>query len=764
MTNKNVQAFLAGVEQHQVRNMPQKDIARLLRTSTTIEEKYAIIKELIRQVKGISLFHAQLHTAYSLQNGRIAELPTGEGKTFSAVVAAICYVLAGHRVHILVFNDYLAKRDWRDNKEIYEICEMSVGFVDQHSSKEQRQEAYACDVVYVSAKQAGFDYLRDFLAMSVEDVIFPDFDVAIVDEADSIMIDECTTPLVLAGDKPLELHLTKDVDQCVQTLSPDDYEVDQIEQKVWLTDDGLDYAEKYLGLALYEEENEQVLCHLQNAMKAHFLLTKDKDYIVKDGVIQLVEETTGRITLSKRYPDLLHRAVEIKEKVELATLTMIYNSITMQHFLLLYKTLCGMTGTAVTSAYELRKSYGLEVDVMAPHVPSIRVDHEDAFFTEQEDCFRAILDQIQQCQGKGQPVLVGTKNVAESERFAELLENAGIAHCLLNAKNDEEEAKLIAKAGEPRRVTISTNMAGRGVDIRLGGTSQSRWREVVSTGGLFIISLGINSSERIDNQLRGRAGRQGDPGESKFFVWLNEEELSRRMTPLQKIKAEMGSSKKQTNTIRKIQRAMEVEAAETRFSLKRFSSVVEEQRRRLAEQRREILKGEHYFALLETANPGKYQEVFRIAGDEGIKLAEQQLTLYFISKHWALFLDALDDVRNWIHFMGMKNDSLMSLIGAGQNSVMREYVSIVFELLAQMTEDTKADIIDKMETLPITKDGINLQESGLQGGTSTWTYAIDESVTQFGTVNSVVKDIRGMFSGEEGILTNYYRRKYGKEN
>ena len=717
--------------------------------------EFATIKKLIQELTDLSLFDSQLSTASSLLQGNIAELPTGEGKTWAAVVAAICYAQNGRRVHILVFNDYLAKRDWSENRKIYEACGLTAGFADQHSTTAQRKTAYACDVTYVSAKQAGFDYLKDFLAQSEDEVVFPAFDVAIVDEADSIMIDECTTPLVLAGEMPAEHGAIDGINECIQTLTPDDYELSPTEHKAWLTDKGLERVEAYFGFALYEEENLHILTGIQNALAAHHLLTRDKDYIVKDGAIQLIEATTGRVILNKRYPDLLHRAVEIKEGVEPAPLTMVYNSICIHHFLRLYKTLCGMTGTAVTSASEFKSTYGLTVDVISPNTPSIRTDHEDIFFIEQNDFIQSIINQISDCHTRKQPVLIGTKSVAESELFSELLTNISIPHHVLNAKNDEEESELIAQAGQLGQVTISTNMAGRGVDIRLGNG-------VAETGGLFIVGVGVNPSERIDNQLRGRAGRQGDPGESKFFVWLGESDLSNRMSPLGKIKVEVGHRKKRVNTVRRIQRKMEGEAAGVRYSLSRFSSVAEAQRLRLSELRTEILEGRKYFAFLEKANPAKYEEILHHTGINGIKRAEQQLALYFINKHWAELLDGLIDVRSGIHFMSLKSDSISSLLAGGSTSALDEYTRIVLSLCERASDKIKQDIVQKMETLPITKDGVSLDKAGLHGGTTTWTYAIDEGSLQFNKLHSIAKKINGMLSGEDGILTKYYRKKRDK--
>ncbi|MCL2285743.1 MAG: accessory Sec system translocase SecA2 [Firmicutes bacterium] len=732
--------------------MTNNTIYTQLKENTATETRHAIIKNVIQELTGLSLFDTQLRTARSLQHGKIAELPTGEGKTLAAVVAAICYALDGRRVHVLVFNDYLAKRDFTDNKAIYEACGITVGFVDQHSTIQQRKSAYACDVTYVAAKQAGFDYLRGFLAQSMDEVTFPGFDVAIVDEADSIMIDECTTPLVLAGEMPFDSDADEEIDKCIQSLADDCYEASHTEHKVWLTDKGLEHVENYLGVALHDEENLHILSSVQCALAAYYLLARDKDYIIKDGCIRLVEPTTGRVILNKRYPALLHRALEVKEGVMPTPFTMIYNSVTMQNFLRLYKVLCGMTGTAATSAGEFESTYDLSVDVIPPNSPCIRVDHQDVFFMDRDEFYQSIIGQVRDCNSRKQPVLIGTKSVAESELFSQMLDKANIPHYVLNAKNDEEEAKLIAKAGEPGRVTISTNMAGRGVDIRLGDGA-------AEAGGLYVISVGVNHGERIDNQLRGRAGRQGDVGESKFFIWLEDTDLSYRMTPLEKVKAEIGSTKRRISTVRRIQRAMEGEAARIRSSMNRFAKIVEAQRLRITELRTEILKGNKYFAILEKGNPDKYRQVLQQAGLDGIKRAEQQLALFFINKHWARLVETLENARSGIHFISLRDGAFSTLIGEGQSDALDEYVRIVIRLCDEMSDNLRQDILKKMEELPITKDGVDMGEAGLNGGTTTWTYAIDESAHQFNRLTSIIKSIRGKFSGEDGILTKYYRKK-----
>ncbi|MDR0489982.1 MAG: accessory Sec system translocase SecA2 [Oscillospiraceae bacterium] len=744
---------------HRLTDRTNEDLAIALKETNATDQRFAILKELILRVSGLSLFDTQLSTAHSLLNGRIAELPTGEGKTLAAVVAAICYVLDGRHVHILVYNDYLAKRDWSENRSIYEICGLTAGFADQHSNNEQRKAAYACDVTYVSAKQAGFDFLRGFMARKPDEVIFPPFDVAIADEADSIMIDECITPLVLAGEMPHVHDIAKNADECIRMLTADDYELSHTEHQIWLTSSGIERAEEYFELNLYEEDNLPVLSSVQNALEAHYLLARDKDYIIKDGMVQLVEETTGRVILYKRYQEMLHRAVEYKEGIDPAPLTMNLNSITMQNFLRLYKTLCGMTGTAVTSANEFESTYDLFVDVIPPHTPSIRIDHEDAFFMEEADFFKGIIAQIRECNDKKQPVLVGTKSVADSEHLSLLLKNVHISHNVLNAKNDEEEAKLISQAGSPGQVTISTNMAGRGVDIRLGGVNGEFRNEAIAAGGLFIIGAGVSSSKRIDNQLRGRAGRQGDPGQSRFFVWLMDKELSDRMSPLERVKIEINDGGKRDKAIRRIQRMIEGDAADARYTLNKFSAIVEQQRVRLAELRNDILNGSRYFGFLENANPERYRQALREAGLTGIKRAEQQLALHCINDHWAQCLDTFDSVRRSIHFTAIGRDQK---IFPGDGNVYSEYARIVVDLCGKMSDNIKRDIISKMETLQITGAGIDMEEAGLNSGTTTWTYAISENVFQFSVWRHVYNSFADGYSGDNGIMTKYYRKKRGR--
>jgi len=712
--------------------------------------RYAIIKELIKRSLGLSLFDTQLSAAYALQHGRIAELPTGEGKTLAAVVAAACYALEGHRVHILVFNDYLAKRDWLSNRDIFASCGLRAGYIDQFSPPAERRAAYACDVTYVSAKEAGFDFLRDFLVTDVGDLVFPGFDVAIVDEADSILIDEGKTPMVLAGEIPREDDLANEIDRLVAKLNPTDVGVNALERQAWLTEAGIDRLESMLEIDIYAEENIETLGYVLNALEARYLLQRDKDYVVKDGAVRIVEATTGRIIVNKRYPDLLHRAVEAKEGIPPTPLTVLYNSITMQNFLLQYPVLCGMTGTIATSAEEIRNTYDLEVDIIGPHTPCIRIDHPDAIFPRASDHIAAVIGQIREAHQRKQPVLVGTQSVAESEALSRRLTQAGIAHEVLNAKNDEAEATIIAEAGEPGRVTISTNMAGRGVDIKLGGPRESRRDAVVTVGGLLVIGTGVNPCIRIDNQLRGRAGRQGDPGESRFFICLEHNDFVSRLSAFQRIRAENGKAAHQQNIVRRIQKYMDGEAAEARYVLKKYAAALEEQRRVIEKWHGDVLSGQQsmaYMAHLEQCDPQRYEELCAEAGLHGVHRAERQLTLYYMNRHWAKHLTLMEETRACIHFMVVaKRDPLA------------EYYRAAIDSYHQMVSDIEADVLEGLRTLPITQDGIDMEKAGLGGGTTTWTYDIDDSANQFSALRAVARRVRESLTGEEGLLTRLYRK------
>ncbi|RCX16366.1 preprotein translocase subunit SecA [Anaerobacterium chartisolvens] len=710
-------------------------------------EAYSILKEIIRRKKDLSLFDTQLMAAYSMQQGRIAELPTGEGKTLAAVVTASVLALQKNSVHILVFNDYLARRDYNENLSIYLACGLTCGYIEESSGFEHRRAAYSCDVVYVSAKEAGFDYLRDFLCMEKEKLLFNTFPIALVDEADSILIDEARIPLVLAGDGSMAPPMAARISKAVLELRQCDIKVNPKDNQVWLTETGIKSMETKIQLEnLYMTENAHVLAMINAALEARFLLKKDKDYIVKNGYVLVIDESTGRVVQNRRFHDLLHQAVEMQELGLHGASSVIYNSMSIHDFLLQYKMLCGMTGTAASSATELREMYNLEVEVIPPHTPCIRNDHPDSIFLDREEQQAAVISRVQRSHAKGQPVLIGTRSVRESECFSELLTKHNIKHSVLNARNDTEEAAIIAKAGRPYKVTISTNMAGRGVDIRLDGCNEKEAAFVRAAGGLCVISTGINRSLRVDDQLRGRAGRQGDPGESQFFVCLKD------LTLETFFEIEFYRYKEYPKLLRRAQRMQEGKDAEARYMLERYSRVLEEQRKVVADYRRRILLDVSSPGIMQEEEPAIYLKLVDRAGKRGVTIAERKLVLYFINMHWASYLMAMEDKRSGIHLMIIANKNLLN-----------EYQIFAVSAFNEMTADIKRDVVKHMQKCKIDENGIDMGEAGLSGATATWTYMINEDTGQFSRIPYLVKSmsntIKGTLFTVRGIYAKLKKRR-----
>lgn len=729
-------------------------------TGTTDEaltaKRYAVIKEIVLRRTGLCLFNTQLAAAYAMQKGNITELPTGEGKTLSAVVAAICFVLQGGQVHILVFNDYLAKRDCLWYGDVYDSCGVTTGYIDRFTSREQRKEIYTRDVVYVTVKEAGFDNLKDFLCGRAEDLISPAYDTAIVDEADSIFVDEAKTPLVLAGDMPEEISDKAPVERVIASLTPEDVVTDAEQKQVYLSDSGISRIESALEIEnLYDESNAEALSLINAGITARFLLVRDKDYIIKDNAVQVVDELTGRVVVNRKFPDLIHHAVEVKESIAENDASMIFNSTTVRSFLLNYKTLCGMTGTIYSSKAEIRNLYELEIDVIPPHIPCIRKDHEDVLFSSDDDRAQAVLDAVQAAYAKGQPVLMGTKSVAESELFSEKLTAMEIPHSVLNARNDEQESEIIARAGEPNRVTVSTNMAGRGVDIKLGGIDEKEKAAVAAAGGLYIIGVGMNRSVRIDRQLSGRAGRQGDPGESRFFISLDDALLKTYAEEKNWFDvAEPGkpvTEKSILKEIRRIQKYSEGEDAEARYILEKYSIIMEQQRKLISERHRNILAGTEAPSFIKDSDPAYYEDLVVRCGETGVTLAEKQLALYYINRHWADYLDSMENARNGIHLMIV-----------GGKRPLDEYHRIAIAAFDEMMEEIREDIVEATKKYKITENGIDMKSAGLIGATSTRTYMIDESKSQFRKIPHLIKSVSNRINGPvftvQGLLKKFRLR------
>ncbi len=535
----------------------------------------AVTAVIAQRVLGERMFDVQLRGTLALTRGSIAEMQTGEGKTLTAVPAIAWLARSKGSVHVMTVNDYLARRDSDWMGPIYRRLGLKVACIQQGMSASERHAAYSAGITYATANELGFDFLRDQIALNVSEQVHRPFNAVVIDEADSILIDEARIPLVIAGAGESETALGHVVDHIARRMHPGlHYSADPGARNVMLTDPGIHLSESMLRCGnLFEERNLPLLTALQDAVHAHSLLRRDVDYVVKDGVVEMVDEFRGRVALDRRWPAGLHTAIEIKEGVTTKQQGHILGSITMQNMVAMYSHVCGMTGTASSSAGELQTMYLLPVEVIPTNRPMIRVDHPDQMFPTKAQKYRAVIEEIRTAHLGGQPVLVGTASIAESETLSRHL--AGIPHSILNAKNDELEAEIVAKAGQRGAVTISTNMAGRGTDIKLGDG-------VAALGGLYVIGTNKHESRRIDNQLRGRAGRQGDPGSSRFFV-SSEDDLLVKYHDL---------NPRYNNDPETIQRLVEGQHLDTRIMLNKYEMPLEGQRHRIQTKRQKILTGE----------------------------------------------------------------------------------------------------------------------------------------------------------------------------
>lgn len=725
---KEYEEFALRVKEYDFSSLDNNELKEEISCAQNNEQLAALVCEVIYRLKNIKLFNSQIITAVSLFNGNITELPTGEGKTLAAVVAAVMLVKSGRSVHILVFNDYLAARDGRDNKEIFDFCKITSAFVTENTPLNERKTAYNADVLYISAREAGYDCIRNFVVTDSENLVGGKFDAAIVDEADSILIDEASIPLVLAGKaEETEANEEKFIEIAKQ-LEKSDFEISDADKQIWLTDSGIKRVENAFAIDdLYGDENFEYLSEINTALEALYILKKDKDYIVKDGKIAVIDETTGRVAASRKFPNALHRYVEVKEGITDNLNTKIYCTMTVGAFLEQYKTLAGMTGTAETSASEFESAYQLRTVVVEPHTPCIRKDLPDLIFATNTERNIAAVEEIARANKKGQPVLVGTSSVKESENISKLLSEKGIIHNVLNARNDESEAKIIADAGKPYSVTVSTNMAGRGVDIKLGGSNEEEKALAESLGGLYIISTAVNKSRRIDNQLRGRAGRQGDAGQSRFFISLEDETIAPFFeddpNKRRKLKLE-----EKFELVRSAQKTCEGNEAEARYTLKKYSYIIEHQRRILFEYRYKILTGEETPNITQTENLDLYEKLLKKVGKNAVSIAEKQLLLYYINFHFANYLQAMEDYKSGIH---------LNLV-AGKNP-FDEFNRTAISAFEEMNNDIRFDVLREMAESQITENGIDMSQKGLNGATGTWTYMVDDSSGQFNHLPALMK-------------------------
>jgi len=685
-------------------------------------EAFALVREVSSRTVGMRHFDVQVLGGIALHEAKLIEMQTGEGKTLAAVLPAYLNALSGRGVHVLTFNDYLARRDARWMGPIYEFLGLSVGFIQEGMAPSDRRRAHGCDITYATAKEAGFDYLRDHICLSEETLVHRPFHFAVVDEADSILIDEARIPLVIAGSTGEVISNPYEIADFVRGLKPGvDYETDANERNVFLTDAGLDRAEKALHCRNVSA-NMLLLSQLYQALHAEVLLGRDVDYIVRDGKVVIVDEFTGRVVKDRHWPHGLQAAVEAKERLQIQAEGLIRGSITLIHLARLYPRLCGMTATAQAAAEEFTTFYGLTVVVIPPHKSSVRVDAADLIFLSRDAKHRTLVREIMAVRATGRPILVGTCSVAESDELAEALRRKGVACQVLNARNDELEAEIVAEAGAPGAVTISTNMAGRGTDIKLGGKTGQYRDAVAALGGLYVIGTNRHESRRIDDQLRGRAGRQGDPGSSRFFISLQDELFQRFELDELVIPERAGRSEDEpvddpevSREIAHVQRVIEGQNLEIRQTLYRYSCVIDRQRMVLHTRRQDLLTGRALPHLLEERAPERYQQLLATVGKEVLDRVEIQITLFHMDRCWAEYLDYVAHVREGIH-----------LTSTGGSSPLDEFHITVGRAFNHLLETINEAIVETFLSAEITAAGIDMEKEGLKGPSSTWTYLIND--------------------------------------
>ena len=756
-------------------------------------DAFATVREGSKRTLGQRHFDVQLLGGIVLHEGKIAEMKTGEGKTLVATLAVYLNALKGRGVHVVTVNDYLAQRDSAWMGAIYEFLGLSVGVIVQGLSDEERQMAYQSDVTYGTNNEFGFDYLRDNMKFRLEDMCQRDFEFAIVDEVDSILIDEARTPLIISGPAEDSSELYRNVNELIPELLEADYEKDEKQRTVMLTEAGTEKIEQLLqekelvsGEGMYDSQNISVVHHVNQALRAHKLFTRDVDYMVRNDMVVIIDEFTGRAMEGRRYSDGLHQALEAKEFVTVQNENQTLASITFQNYFRLFPKLAGMTGTAMTEASEFAEIYALDVVEIPTNTDVNRQDEDDEVYRTENEKWSAIIDLIEDCRKRGQPALVGTVSIEKSEILSNLLKKKRIEHKVLNARFHEQEAQIIAQAGAPGAVTIATNMAGRGTDIQLGGHAEMRIanetdgndtaresvirsevieekNKVIGANGLYVIGTERHESRRIDNQLRGRSGRQGDPGASKFFLSLEDDLMrifgSERMDGmLKKLGLEEGEAIIHpwiNKALEKAQQKVEARNFDIRKQLLKYDDVMNDQRKVIYEQRREIMKAEDVNATVtdmrhgvieslvnKTIPPGTYHEQWDLdtlaeeaastlnldediplwAGEEGVadqemlerlleasnrrlaekaanygselfRMAEKSILLQVIDQQWKEHLLALDHLRQGIN-----------LRAYAQRDPLNEYKREAFNLFDEMLESVRHTITGALSNLEIQLD------------------------------------------------------------
>ena len=674
------------------------DLAAAARDEKDAVSAFAAVFLAVKEALGVTPFDSQIEAGAYLEDENAVELATGEGKTIAAVFAAFYSVACcGEHVHILTFNDYLAKRDREWMKPVYDLLGISTAYITEKSSHDERKAAYKADVLYATVKECGFDFLRDFLVFSPDEAVCEGYERAIIDEADSLLIDEARIPLVAAGvmdvDKDKKLP---EVLEFARTLDEGDYETDEGTNSAYLTRSGEEKTEKRFGIEnIYDAANNSLLARLNDSLNALYVLKEDKDYIVKDGGIRIIDAFTGRTAENRSYPGLLQSAIELKHGLEVSERGIIMGSIPIQFFLRQYKRISGMTGTAVSAADEFDELYGLVVKHVEPNTPSIRVDLPMAVYYDEDSKLNAVVREVKEAHEAHRPVLIGTSDIAQSEKLSALLTAAGIEHNVLNAKNDEAEAEIIKGAGMPDAVTVSTNMAGRGVDIKLGGADEKRRDEAVDAGGLYARGTFLAESARINDQLRGRAARQGDPGQSRLFVSLDEKIMTiyrlKKLIPSHKYPEPTTDEITDKTVVKEVARIQKISQGKTldeRVRLLKFTMIGEKHRDLVFSARKKYLTGESVPTVWQDEFPDRYEKAVSLYGED--KVAELQLEYIksAINMRWSGYLEFASWLRESIH-----------LAAIGGEDPAEEYNIRCESFYETMSDDLTEEMGKALETL-----------------------------------------------------------------
>ncbi|ETB29167.1 accessory Sec system translocase SecA2 [Mycobacterium avium] len=706
-----------------------------LAESEDIPQFLAIAREAAERATGLRPFDVQLLGALRMLAGDVIEMATGEGKTLAGAIAAAGYALAGRHVHVVTINDYLARRDAEWMGPLIEAMGLTVGWITAESSSAERRAAYGCDVTYASVNEIGFDVLRDQLVTDVADLVSPNPDVALIDEADSVLVDEALVPLVLAGTTHRETPRLEIIKLVGELEAGTDYDTDADSRNVHLTDVGARKVEKALGgIDLYSEEHVgTTLTEVNVALHAHVLLQRDVHYIVRGDAVHLINASRGRIAQLQRWPDGLQAAVEAKEGIETTETGEVLDTITVQALINRYATVCGMTGTALAAGEQLRQFYKLGVSPIPPNKPNIREDEADRVYITAAAKNDAIVEHIIEVHETGQPVLVGTRDVAESEELHERLLRRGVPAVVLNAKNDAEEAQVIAEAGKFGVVTVSTQMAGRGTDIRLGGSDEADHDRVAELGGLHVVGTGRHHTERLDNQLRGRAGRQGDPGSSVFFSSWEDDvvaaNLDRNKLPME-TDPETGDgrivSPKAAGLLDHAQRVAEGRMLDVHANTWRYNQLIAQQRAIIVDRRNTLLRTATAREELAELAPKRYRELAEEIPEERLETICRHIMLYHLDRGWADHLAYLADIRESIHLRAL-----------GRQNPLDEFHRLAVDAFASLAADAIEAAQQTFETANVLEDEPGLDLSKLARPTSTWTYMVNDNPLSDDTLSTL---------------------------